>query len=125
QGNVTKVEVNGQVWTDFTAEQIELPFDQVTDESHIDITLGYPPRDQTPLAVSPTSRPSSAARAAPAAPAAPAEFADRAAKLQHFIGVMVKLNESHSYETAHARLALRAIEVIAERQSLLKDKKIP
>src|SRR6185295_8870405 len=35
QGHVTAVELNGQVWTDFTPERITLPFDQMLDESHI------------------------------------------------------------------------------------------
>src|SRR5207249_11689410 len=73
------------------------------------------PGKPLPLAVSPSSKPSSEA---------PAEFADRTAKLKKFIEGLSKFGEGQSYESAHAKLALRAIEVIAERQALGQEKEI-
>jgi hypothetical protein len=118
QGHVTAVEINGQVWTDFDGEKITLPYDQLQAENQVVITLGYPKSQSTSK---PTSPPLAASRTTTRPTT---QFADQSAKLKTFLDRLNKLGESHGYEAAHARLALRSIEVIAERKALQQSKQI-
>jgi hypothetical protein len=113
-GHITQVTLNDNVWTEFTKSDVTLPYDQTPDEARIVIRLGYDAVQ--PLAVSrrETSRPANASDATDA----------RLASLRAFQDVLKKLGASESYAAAHACLAERAMDVIAERKQLFADRKI-
>ena len=116
-GHVTRVTVNGNVWADFTATEITLPFDPLPAEATVAITLGYPDapaaeiklpkeEEETPL---------------------PKEVDPRAHALRQFRHMLKKsdIAAASAYEIDHARLAEQAFVVIPLRKKLQAEGQIP
>jgi hypothetical protein len=114
-GHITRVTINGNVWTEFTPTEITLPYDPLPAEAKVAITLGYPDapaaevtlpkagEDETPL---------------------PKEVDPRALGLREFRQTLKKLELDAAYEAGHARLAEQAFAVIPLRKKLLADKQL-
>ena len=113
-GHVSKVTINGNVWTDFTPTEVTLPYDAMPPEATIAITLGYP--DAPAAEVQPP-------REAEETPL-PKDVDPRALGLRSFRHALKDAAVEAAYETAHARVAEQAFAVIPLRRKLLAEKQI-
>jgi hypothetical protein len=114
-GHVSSVKVNGEVWTQFSTDDVTLPYDATPEAAKVEITLGY---DAPPAGDSATPATTKSAVEPPA------ELAERFRKLGAFRSAMKKAGLTGTYADAHAALAERAFGVIAERKQLAADGKI-
>jgi hypothetical protein len=101
-GHVSGVKINGEVWTNHTANEITLPYENTPDEAKIEITLGY---DATPFEAK------AFAKEEPVE--LPAEWAAKVEKLTPF-------EVRDDYVGAHARLAHKAIEMVAKKKPIVE-----
>lgn len=108
QGAITGVRVNGNVWRRFTRESVRLPFDATPNVADVEILRGGA-RSEGPVARDPQV-PESGEPAGP--------LSQQAAHLSRFVGALTAAGLAGRPEAAHARLALRSIEVVAERSRL-------
>ncbi len=103
-GHVSAVKINGEVWTDFTPEQITLPFDRTPDEAKIEITLGYDAKRFAAAAIAKEDQPE-----------LPAEWQKKVERLLAF-----EKTAPDGYTKSHARLAREFIEVLPLRKPIVE-----
>jgi hypothetical protein len=115
-GHVTRVTVNGNVWTEFTPTEVTLPFDLLPAEATVAITLGYPdaPAAEIKLAKDAEESP------------LPKDVDPRAHALRQFRHTLKKSDivAASAYEIDHARLAEQAFAVIPLRKKLQAEGQI-
>jgi hypothetical protein len=115
-GPIAGVTINGEPWQQFTPTDITLPADSTTPEvARIMIKLASalkaepsPPPDEPEPEKEPMKN------------VADAALKQRGERLLVFVENLRKSGLADSYEAAHAKLAIRAIEVIPERQQLIE-----
>ena len=117
-GPITAVRVNGQLWQQFDAASIYLPYDQTPATARVVIMLGGATyRELSPAEEVDTSVPTTATEAV-------ASLTAQAAKLADFHEHLVGTGIGGSYQAAHAQLALDAIAAVHQRRQLLAEGKI-
>jgi len=123
-GPITAVTLNGQPWTAFDPRSVHLAYDRLPEQTTIEIVLGQAkPRGFHP-----------AAPARPAAPALPqstdglqadlALLLPAAQRLDRFQQLLADRGLAHTYEAAHARLALDCFATAQSRRLLLDQGKL-
>jgi hypothetical protein len=117
-GAVSGVTVNGRKWKQFDSQSIFLPFDKTPAEAQVEIALGGAkvPRTKGSRELS-EGKGNSTLREDPL----PAPARDpREERLREFTRRLDAAGLAHSYEAAHALLALRCFEVARARTSAVK-----
>jgi hypothetical protein len=97
-GHITKVTVNGNVWTEFTPTEVTLSYHATPDEACVAITLGYPDKPAEEVKVAKAEE-----------KPLPKDADARVVKLRAFRDAVKSLDLAADYELAHARLAEQAI----------------
>jgi hypothetical protein len=111
-GHVSTVTINGETWTDFTPEQVNLPFDKTPDKATIEIKLGY---DKVPPLAVATSTPADDDLQV-------SQKMERTLnEMRKFQREMIKAGLGNRYETAHAHLIEQAILAVARRDKMMED----
>jgi hypothetical protein len=116
QGHVSSVTINGEIWTDFTPEQIVLPFDKTPDIARIEIKLGYD--TVAPIALTGLNA------AVEEEPAPPHAMERTLSEMRKFQQNMRKAGLGDRYEVAHAHLIEQAILAVARRNQMLEEGKL-
>ena len=117
-GPITAVLVNGRPWDAFDERSVVLEPGRTPDEARIEIALGNAkPAERLPDAPSPDAPPAAAQAETP-------DHRTCMARLRTFLQRLSETASDQTYEAAHARLALSAMEVIAERQQLMAAGKL-
>jgi hypothetical protein len=117
-GPITAVLVNGRPWDAFDERSVVLEPGRTPDEARIEIALGNAkPAERLPDAPSPDAPPATAQAETP-------DHRTCMARLRTFLQRLSETASDQTYEAAHARLALSAMEVIAERQQLMAAGKL-
>lgn len=118
-GPITAVSINGKPWDAFDKRSIFLEIGRIPDETRVEILLG----NAKPAERLPDDVPSqNASETTP--PAETPGRATRMARLRAFLHRLSEMGAGNTYEAAHARLALQAMEVIAERHRLMTAGKL-
>jgi hypothetical protein len=115
-GHVSKVDVNGNVWTDFNASEINLPFEQIADEARVTITLGYDAPNPDHFNGPDLREPLKLASEHP--------MKQRVSRLASFEKRLLDAGFGDSYEDAHARLARECVEAQVQRDALRAEGKL-
>jgi hypothetical protein len=116
RGAITQVRVNGQRWRQHDAKSIVLPYAKTPNAARVQIFLGGAEASQRN---EPEFEPAVTELSAGLnLPSRHSELASRATELRDFHSRLAAAKLEHSYEAAHARLALRCLEVIDERRQL-------
>jgi hypothetical protein len=144
-GPITAVTVNGQPWTRFDRQAVELPYDVTPDDAVIQIAMAgakmkpfKPSRPDVRLPDDPSGKtgewsprlfpqisakdePPSEGRPKQEAPPKRAELRKRLARIREFYSRLVGAGMEESYEAAHARLAIKAYIMAEERLKLVAE----
>ncbi len=128
QGPITSVTVEGKTWTNFDPQMLRLPYESLPDTAVIAIGLGGSATEDLRSA----KEQSEVAYAGPApeglekfAAATNAEARSLAERVARFASSCESGALRATYEAAHARLAVNAINAIAERNRLDVEAKLP
>jgi hypothetical protein len=113
-GHVSRVTVNGNVWTEHTEKDVTLPYELLPEESRVQIGLGV---DAPGLSIA-AKIVDLNERGEPVKLNAPVR------QLYNFYTAMESAQLRNTYEAAHAVLAFRAFRVMDERKRMLADKKL-
>jgi hypothetical protein len=113
-GHITRVTINGNIWTEFTPTEITLPFDPLPPEAKVAITLGYPDAPASAVTLPKAEEESPL----------PKDVDARALGLRQFRQTLKQIEIDAEYECGFARLAEQAFAVIPLRQKLLKEKQL-
>jgi hypothetical protein len=122
QGSVTGVRVNGRMWAGFDHQSLFLPYEALPEQSQVEIFLG---NTTTAAAQEERALPLDDNAQLPPAPNEALEadltpLISRRAWLQGFLSQLASSGLEARYETAHAQLALGAIQVIEARRARLR-----
>jgi len=129
QGSVTSVLVNGQPLKTFDSQSVFLPYDKTPNEAVVQIVLGnamaepFVPRKVDPLAIE--SLPSLADLPKSAEADSLAALLPKATAIRQFHDRLVAAGLGHSYEAAHARLAVACFATACTRLKMVAEGKVP
>ena len=117
-GAISRVTINGRNWSKHDSKSILLLDKNLSASNRVEIFFGGSPDTKSRL----IKRPTNEGEQTPVTIGA--DLAQRAVKLQMFLGKVPAAGLADTYEASHARLALDAIHVAYERAQLISDGKI-